>query len=309
VFVQQQLVGNNADLGGEAVVNSPRTFAYVYLESGPTSAELADRFAGLMEGAGTPFVEVIPYALDPATIQQTALQTITRLKSAGVTTVLFFGDPVAPRDFTREATAQGYFPEWVVAASSLTDTRAFGRTYDQEQWQHAFGVTTLVAPVAPTVAGYPAQYEWFNGTTAPADESIGVDQPNLMLFANVAQDTGPNLTHETWRDSLFAIEPTQRGVSNPSLSWGEHGLWDFVDYHGIDDTTALWWDADATGPDELRREGTGMWAYPNGGERFLPGDWPTERIALFEDEGAVTIFNERPPGEEVPDYEPLPPAD
>ncbi len=59
-FVQKQLVGKNAEFGGEAVVNSPRTFAYVYLESGPTSAELADRFAGLMEGAGTPFVEVIP---------------------------------------------------------------------------------------------------------------------------------------------------------------------------------------------------------------------------------------------------------
>ena len=38
-----------------------------------------------MEGAGAPLAEVIPYALDPATIQQTALQAITRLKSAGVT--------------------------------------------------------------------------------------------------------------------------------------------------------------------------------------------------------------------------------
>lgn len=308
-FVSKQLVGKNAEFAGEAFVNTPRKFGYVYIESGPASTELANRFADQMEEAGAPLAEVIPYALDPATIQQTALQTITRLKSSGVTTVLFFGDAVAPRDFTREATAQDYFPEWVLAASTLVDTRAFGRTYDQEQWQHAFGVTTLAAPVAPTVAGYAAQYEWFNGTTPPADESIGVDQPNLMLFVNMVQDAGPNLTHETWRDALFAVEPTQRGVSNPSLSWGDHGLWDFTDYHGIDDTTVLWWDADASGPDELRREGTGMWAYPNGGERYLPGNWPTEPIPLFQDEGAVHIFNERPPGEEVPEYEALTPPE
>ena len=308
-FVQKQLAGKNAEFAGAALAGSPRTFGLVYLTSGPSSAELADRFAGLMEAAGAPLVETIPYALDPVTIQQTALQTITRLKTAGVTTVLFLGDPVAPRDFTREATAQDYFPEWVLARATLTDTRAFGRTYDQEQWQHAFGVTSLSAPLAPTVAGYPALYEWFNGTTAPADESVGTDQVNLALFAAVAQSAGPNLTPETWRDALFAFEPTARGVSNPSLSWGDHGLWEFTDYHGIDDATVLWWDVDATGPDELRREGTGMWAYPNGGQRFLPGEWPTDPVPLFQDEGAVTIYEDRPPGEEVPDYEPLPPAD
>ena len=145
-FVQKQLAGKNAEFAGAALAGSPRTFGLVYLTSGPSSAELADRFAGLMEAAGAPLVETIPYALDPVTIQQTALQTITRLKTAGVTTVLFLGDPVAPRDFTREATAQDYFPEWVLARATLTDTRAFGRTYDQEQWQHAFGVTSLSAP-------------------------------------------------------------------------------------------------------------------------------------------------------------------
>jgi hypothetical protein len=308
-FVEKQLAGKNAEFAGEALASSPRKFGLVYLASDPSSAELADRFAGLMKAAGAPLAEVIPYALDPTTMQQTALQTITRLKSGGVTTVLFLGDPVAPRDFTREATAQNYFPEWVLAAASLTDTRAFGRTYDQQQWQHAFGVTSLTAPVDSTVAGYPAQYEWFNGTPPPANESIGVDQPPLMLFVNIAQDVGPNLTPETWRDSLFAVEPTQRGVSVPSLSWGDHGIWDFKDYHGIDDATALWWDADATGPDELDRDGTGMWAFPDGGKRYLPGEWPTDPILLFQDEGAVTIYKERPPGEEVPDYQPLTPSD
>ena len=39
------------------------------------------------------------------------------MKAAGVTTIVFSGDPVAPRDFTKEATAQEYFPEWFIAGS------------------------------------------------------------------------------------------------------------------------------------------------------------------------------------------------
>lgn len=301
-FISTQLIGGPAAHAGEELAASDRTFGLVYVESGPTSGELAERFSSLMSEAGAPFVEVIPYTLDPATIQQSALQAITRLKTAGVTTVVFNGDPVAPRDFTREATAQNYFPEWVLAAATLTDITAFGRTYDQGQWQHAFGVTSLSARVAPTVGGYPTLYEWFNGAAPPADESIGVDQPNLAVLSAVLQGAGPNLTTQTWRDALFAGTPTRSGVSAPSLSWGDKEFWDFTDYHGIDDATVLWWDPAATGPDELRREGQGMYQYADGGARYLPGAWPTDEIALFDPEGAVSIYTERPPGEEPGEY-------
>ena len=98
-------------------------------------------------------VENIPYALDPATLQETAANAIAQLKQAGVTTVIFAGDPVAPRDFTREATKQEYFPEWFLNISALVDTNVFARTYDQEQWQHAFGLTALAARVDPEKAG------------------------------------------------------------------------------------------------------------------------------------------------------------
>jgi cytosine/adenosine deaminase-related metal-dependent hydrolase len=86
---------------------------------------------------------MVPYALDPATLQETASNAITKLKSAGVTTVIFAGDPIAPRDFTQEATAQDYFPEWFLNLSVLIDTNVFSRTYDQEQWKHAFGLSAL----------------------------------------------------------------------------------------------------------------------------------------------------------------------
>jgi len=301
-FVKKQLIGKNASHGGDAVKEQPRVFGLVYLESSGASKDLADRFAGEMEAAGAPFAAVSAYQLDPASIQQTASQVITKMKAAGVTTIIHSGDPVAPRDFTNEATAQEYFPEWVIAASTLVDVTAFARTYDQQQWSHAFGVTQLAARTDPTTAGAYANYEWFTGDEPPANDSIGVISPSPALFFAVTQAVGPNLTAETFRDTLFARDGTLAAVSQPYLSYGDKGYWGGVpDYQGVDDATAIWWDAAATGPDEIRRDGIGMYRYVDGGKRYLPGEWPTED-KLFNPDGAVDIYLTPPTGEEPGDY-------
>ncbi|MFZ4717926.1 MAG: ABC transporter substrate-binding protein [Ilumatobacteraceae bacterium] len=302
-FIGKQLVGKNAEHAGDALTSTPRTFGLVYLESSGASKDLADSFAKGMSDLGSPLAEVVPYQLDPATIQQQASQVITKLKAAGVTSVIFSGDPVAPRDFTKEATAQEYFPEWIVAASTLVDVTAFARTYDQQQWAHAFGVTQLAARGVPEKSGSYADYVWFNGTPPPADDSIGVIAPNPALLFAVLQGVGPNLSPETFRDRLFAADPTTRNaISQPSLSYGDKGLWGGEkDYQGVDDATVFWWNPTATGPDEIRRQGTGMYMYVDGGTRYLPGEWTTDE-KLFNPDGAVAIYETPPPGEERGDF-------
>ncbi len=74
-----------------------------------------------------------------------------------------------------------------------------------------------------------------------------------------------------------------------------------MDYQGVDDGTIIWWDPTATGPDEIRKDGTGMYQYVDGGKRYLPGEWPTES-KLFDPNGAVAIYEVAPPGEEPPQY-------
>ncbi len=301
-FIQKQLVGKNAEHAGEALQATPRSFGLVYLESSGASKDLADRFGAEMAALGAPLAEVVAYQLDPATIQQQASQVITKLKAAGVTTVVFSGDPVAPRDFTKEATAQEYFPEWVVAASTLVDVTAFARTYDQQQWAHAFGVTQLAARGNPVTTGAYANYEWFTGSPPPADDSIGVIAPNPALLFAVLQGLGPNVSAESFRDALFAADATTRAISQPSLSYGDKGIWAGVtDFQGVDDATVFWWDPAATGPDEIRKDGTGMYQYVDGGTRYLPGEWPTED-RLFDPNGAVAIYDTPPAGEERGDY-------
>ena len=63
----------------------------------------------------------------------------------------------------------------------------------------------------------------------------------------------------------------------------------------------LWWDPTPTGPDELRREGTGMWRTPTAACATCRASGPSED-RLFVQDGGVAIYTERPPGEEPGEY-------
>jgi hypothetical protein len=187
----------------------------------------------------------------------------------------------------------------------------FARTYDQEQWAHAFGLTSLAARVDPAVAGPDFLYEWFTGEAPGVDQSAALVWPNPSLFYAVLQEVGPDLTHESFRDAIFRLRPSPPALTRQSSSWGDHGRWPTVegdDYQGPDDVTKVWWDAEAEGPDELGQGSRGLWRFVDGGQRYLPGEWPEEAFGAFEEEGTSTIYDAVPADEAPPDYEPLEPV-
>jgi hypothetical protein len=73
-----------------------------------------------------------------------------------VTTVVFLGDPVMPIYLTKAATDQNYYPEWIITGTVLTDSTALGRNYDQTQWAHAFGISSLPLRLPPEQLRGPA---------------------------------------------------------------------------------------------------------------------------------------------------------
>jgi hypothetical protein len=308
-YIGKRLAGDPAiHAGDETMHSTERVFGRIWIESSADSITANERFEGYAADNGFAIAESQSYALDPATLQESAANVITRMKEAGVTSVIFNGDPIAPREFTNEATAQNYFPEWIVTGSVLVDTAAFSRTYDQQQWANAFGVSNLSARVDRTIGSSYAIYEWFLGEPPPAPDNIGVITPVPNTFYAFLQATGPNLTIETFNDAAFDGEPTPRALTGVSLSWGTQGIWpdDFEpDYRGTDDVTEIWWDPAATGPDEIDREGSGLWRYVEGGLRYKPGEIPSGPPSAFVEEGSVTIYTEPPPGEALPDYEPI----
>ncbi|QYG92744.1 amino acid ABC transporter substrate-binding protein [Iamia sp. SCSIO 61187] len=301
-YMTKKLAGKPAEFAGdEALTDQERSFGYLWIESNDTSAAQAERFEDLLGEEGIELTESVSYTLDPARLQEQATSVITRLKQAGVTTVVFSGDPVAPGPFTTEATAQDFHPEWVLGPQVLVDTVAFSRTYDQEQWAHAFGPSPLTVKPDQAQRSPFVLYEWFHGELPPAADTSAVIVPNPSLFFSAVSAAGPELTPETLQAGLFARPPTPSYESEPSLSFGDHGFWPYPDYNGVDDVTEIWWDPEATGEDEIGREGTGMWRYVNGGQRYLPGEW-TEDLTLFDEEGTETILDAPPEGEVPPEY-------
>ncbi len=302
-YVSKKLVGKPAEFAGDAAYrDKERVFGHLTIDTGSAdSAENAKNFRDDTAEAGVELAEQLTYTLNPATLQEQAGGIITKLKDAGITTVIFSGDPVAPGTFTRVATSQEYFPEWVIGPSVLVDVTAFARTYDQQQWAHAFGISYLTARIEPEKDDSWALYEWFKGTPPPADDTAGVIIPGPLVFFSALQAAGPNLTPETFRDGIFSLEPFKDGITISATSWGDHGIWPDTDYQGLDDYTEIWWDPEATGLDELRREAPGMYQYVNGGTRYLPGEWTTE-LKVFDPDGAVAIYDERPEGERAKDY-------
>lgn len=302
-YIEKKLDGKPAAFAGdEALQDTERVLGYLWIESNDTSAQQAQRFEDLLAEADIDLAESISYTLDPARLQEQATSVITRLKQAGVTTVVFSGDPVAPSTFTTEATAQDFFPEWVLGPQALVDTTAFSRTYDQEQWAHAFGPSPLTVKPDQTQRGHWTLYEWFFGTEPPAPDTSPVLFPNVAVLFGGLQAAGPDLTPETFQAGVFSRPPTPRYTTESSLSWGDHGLWDYdEDFNGSDDMTEIWWDPEATGEDEIGKEGTGMWRYVDGGTRYLPGEW-TDEVRLFEEEGSETILDAPPDDELAPEY-------
>jgi len=203
-YIGKRLAGYNAVHAGDSDMHDQeRVFGNVYEGTGENAASTNQMFQESLGEYGVELVESISYNLDPATMQETATNTIAKLKASGVTSVILNADPVAPRDFTREATAQGYFPEWIIGGSVLVDTNVFARTYDQEQWANAFGLSTLGTPVKEGEEGTVNRYEWFHGEEAAAADTIGIIDPYPGLFYSILSATGPNLTMENFADVML----------------------------------------------------------------------------------------------------------
>ena len=253
----KRVVNRNAEWAGdESMHDQERVLGLLYLETSAASADLVSAFEEGLAEYDAELAEAVPYTLDPARLQEQAVTAIARLKGAGVTTVIFAGDPLAPATLTAEATAQDWYPEWFFGNVALVDTTVFARTYDQEQWAHAAGVTQNSVGIDPSRTSWNYLHEWYYGEPVPATGAASATfiGPSLLFYGIHA--AGPTLTPENFRAGMFELAPDETVTTQPFISFGSHDLWPGSDYNGIDDLAEIWWDPEATGPDELDREGT-----------------------------------------------------
>ncbi|HEX6236013.1 MAG TPA: ABC transporter substrate-binding protein [Acidimicrobiales bacterium] len=297
--------GTNAELAGDpAMHDQERVYGLLHYDTpdGDHRPVIED-FTERLEEQGVELATDVEFTLDLAQAQENARTIISRLKDAGVTTVLYYGDPLTPSSLTEEATAQDYRPEWILGPSVLMDTTIFARLTDGEQWQNGFGLSLVAARGERSTDGAFQIYEWAYGEPPP-NNTANVINPRLRNLFNGVHLAGPELTPETFRDAMFRYPVSGGGPTEAQISRGDHGVWPEMDWGGTDDATLIWWDPEASGEDEVGNEGEGMYRYANGGERYTLGNFPgsLEESGLFDVESSVTVFEEVPPEDQAPDY-------
>jgi hypothetical protein len=174
-----------------------------------------------------------------------------------------------------------------------------------DQWKNGFGLGFTPARGERSTQEAWRLYEWAYGEP-PANNTVRVLEPPVRTMFNGIHLAGPDLTPETFRDGLYRYPVSGGGPTTPQTSRGSHGVWPGEDRGGTDDAGIIWWDPEATGADETGNEGTGMYRYANGGERYTIGNFPgsLEEAGVYDVDASVTVYDELPAEDQTPDYDP-----
>jgi len=304
-YVLAKLNGKPAIWAGEPSFHTrKRSFIVVSETSEPPAPGTAELTASLTKKLQAGHADMasetsLSYTLDLTTLPTQAATIAEKLKASGATSVIFAGDPIMPIYLTKACASIGYFPEWIITGIVLTDTAALGRYYDQSEWAHAFGVSSLGVPVPIGAGDADRLYRWWYGAhTSPASLAAPALIPPVQQFFDGVQLAGPDLTPYTFATGLFRSPPAGGGPTTPLDAYGYQGAAPLPSYSSPADYTFLWYDATAKGPDEEGTYGTGLMRYVNGGARYKSGTVPAGPVPMFTVAGSVTSYTtspDRPP--------------
>lgn len=292
-YIGKRLAGRPAAHAGDLPVgikSSQREFGLIYVEGtgsrvDPNVKGSIALFDRELSRYGVKTAKKVSYTYDAARGQDQATNIISQMKAAGVTTVACGCDPITMIFFTQAATQQQYFPEWLIVGTLLTDTTFFGRTYDQAQWAHAFGISPI--PIFPDDISKTAQYAEYHHMkegSSRGDEGtqISVREPAFSVLFSGIHNAGPNLRAETFAKGLW--DAGVRGGQPAAV----RVKYTPDSYTAIKDFVEVWWDAGGTGRDETGKDGTGLMMKANNGTRFAAGSWPKGDAAVF---GGGSVYN------------------
>lgn len=276
-----------------------RKFGLIYYEgrdgrADPDYKKARDMFVRELAKFGVSLTSDVGYLYQIENAPDHAQGMITKMRSTGVSNLLFVGDPLYPVFVTKEATRQGYFPEWFISGTVLIDTTFFGRTYDQTQWSNAFGLSPLwVFHVdVSTSSGYQAYHHAKPGSPR-GEEGVGINvyQAPVQLLFNGIHMAGPNLTNNNFAKGLFAYPKTGGKASAPLVFFTRESP------NAIKDFVEVYWDEKGTGKDETGKDGAGILMKAEKGARFQAGAWPAKDPMVLNDHGGQGVYtDDNPPG-------------
>jgi hypothetical protein len=289
------------------VFGAVRSDAATAPDFGPAYDELASHGAKVAQDLTyTPPLDTSQLA---TAAEEVAPTLVAKLKDSGVTSVL-----VLPTDYqvtaalTKAATSNDYHPEWIVMGVGNVDVAALARTFDQEQWRHAFGVSGLWVPVKDITAGpSDVAFQWYWGPSAGA-YSQGVFADFELLFAGIHM-AGPKLTPQNFRAGMFSRPPpggvAEGHVTDAGRFYGKKAGLPYDEYLTGGDVTIVWWDPDTVGPSVAVNlpDAKGVYQFLDGAKRYRKGQLPSNANAgMFDAPTSISALATTPATDRAPDY-------
>jgi len=306
-WVGKALVGLKAKWAGdESLKSKTRVFGVVYPggDNGIDFALFTKEFAtnggkvtmSVSYGSGTD-----PLQAPQDSVEQ-APTLITKLKSAGVTTVVNFADGVAMTPaLTKAATAQNYFPEWVITGNGYQDQDIVARLSDQKQMAHAFGLIWFTPYVADARDATTALFQWYWGKDK-GTESGGALSVATTVYIGVHL-AGPKLTAKTFQHALLDYPPTGGAFSGQVTTF--ETSWTAFGTMAPRGSALGWWSPDTVGPTQSlggAGSGTGKYLYLQGGKRYVSGTFPRGEPKFFDKSVSISQLDTVPASEQMPTY-------
>jgi hypothetical protein len=301
------LVGGKARWAGDSSLKSKtRTFGIIY-PGGDQGVNLAD-FRTEFAKHGGKIAASASYELSQDAsqtaqqLQQQAPTLIAKMKAAGVTTVVNFGDgPRATPALMKAATSQNYFPEWIVTGYGYQDIDVVARLSDQKQMAQAFGLIWFVPYAAGQQDPQKSLFQWYWGPNQ-GTQSVGANSLLFPLYTGI-QLAGPHLTAKTFSAALQKFPPTggafDNQVSTLEYSFSRAGK---MAPRG---SAVGWYSPDTVGPSQIvgtAATAAGKYMYLDGGKRYVHGQFPKGEPKLFDKSNSISQLDAIPASEQTPTY-------
>lgn len=273
----KKMVGHNADHSGQVIHATIGARGQVARKLGIITPEIeanvlaAKHVIAAVKACGGGEVPLFTYESNIETATQQTQTTVSNLIQNKVTTVACMCDPIAPAFLTSGMTGNSYFPEFLLTGTQFIDADLVGRLYDKQQMAHAFGISSIGAPVPLDQNDAAKVWQAMGQAGHPCEKNgCGINWAYVDLLGIALQQAGPNLNPLTLEKGLMSLPPDggwDASGHKPAIVLGKYGQ---NDYTGVSDIREVYWDANATSPVD---GSAGAYVNVNGGRRYILGQW------------------------------------
>ena len=265
----KKLAGKPARYAGDPNLRSKVRKLGIVTPDAPVNTKSAEELAGIVRKCDSNGAQISTYASDTTRAGEQSIAGTARFKNEGVTTVMFFSDPIGPVFATGAATRQEYFPEYTMAGSGLVDYDLLARLYDQKQWANAFGPSDL-PEFTPFDQSDTVKVWHAAGRQGLPNKANQLGWTYLSFISAGIMGAGPTVNPLNFEQALLTSEPIGGWdkVHDPKMTYVKFGK---GDYTALSDAREAYWDAKAISVIDGK---PGAYVSLNGGQRYKLGEWP-----------------------------------